>query len=276
MKPEYPDGPKATEDFERKMVQVGQLVALRSLAVVVVERLLVHVSEQRERLNCVPSPRVGAGSRSFRSHSYERGPLTRRHPRIVFVRTTWAANLAHLSVKHSHNDGLADVSAFLLVPQAAILVHVPDSPVDESLIYLCFAAIAAKVLAPVVVPVQSLSDPLQHEPCRLLSHSKGAVKLPTANPVLAVDQHPNGSHPLIQSQGRVLEDRAYFDRKLLFTGVAEPDTPGLDEGMLLGMAPGTLYFAVRPAQLDRVIKRSVPVVEVNNRFLKRLRRFHLS
>ena len=92
-----------------------------------------------------------------------------------------------------------------------------------------------------------LSDPLQREPCRLLSHSKGPVKLPTANLLLAVDEHPNGCHLVIQSQGRILEDRAYFDRKLLFAGIAEPDTPGLDEGMLLGIAPRTPYLAVRPA-----------------------------
>ncbi len=94
--------------------------------------------------------------------------------------------------------------------------------------------------------------------------------------VLAVNQHPNCRHPLVQSDGRILEDAAHFDRELLLAGIAVPDAPCLNERVLLGIAAGTADLAVRPAQFDRIVESSVRVRKVDDGFLERMWRFHVT
>lgn len=59
-------------------------------------------------------------------------------------------------------------------------------------------------------------------PCALLRDASRAGDLVTANPVLAVAEHPKRSEPYIQSQRRILENRSHLHGKLLSARIALP------------------------------------------------------
>ena len=151
-------------------------------------------------------------------------------------------------------------------------MHVPRLAADERLINFNLSAGATNLNCGVFL--QGLPDSLQHEPRRLLSNSERAMNLVTAHPVPAVDQHPRCRHPLIQPKCGVLKDRADLERELLLASVAEPKLPRLDERVLLGATAWTGHFAIGPAKLLRIFKRSVGVAEINDSLLKRKRFFH--
>ena len=62
---------------------------------------------------------------------------------------------------------------------------------------------------------------MQHEPRRLLPNVDSAVKFVAGNAVLAIANHPNCRHPLVERNRRVLEDRSKLHSELLLTAVAE-------------------------------------------------------
>ncbi len=73
-------------------------------------------------------------------------------------------------------------------------------------------------------------DALEHEPRRLLSDPEGSSEFVRADPVLGVRSKPNGREPLVQSEGRVLEDRAELDAELLLTRLALPKAASREVG----------------------------------------------
>ena len=119
-----------------------------------------------------------------------------------------------------------------------------------------------------------LADAVQHEPSRLLGNADCAGHLVAGDAVLAVGHHPEGDHPFVESDGAVLEDRTYLEGELLLAGVAVPNLPGLDEGVLFPAAPGAGDNPVRPAKVQSVLEGAIHVREVNNRLLQCFRAVH--
>src|SRR6185437_11757947 len=86
--------------------------------------------------------------------------------------------------------------------------------------------------------------------------------------------HPKSSHPLIESDWRILENRSYFQSELLFAVIAKPNTPRLDERVLCTTTARASDLSVRPAQLNSVFKGALRIGKVNNRLLQCLCLFH--
>ena len=109
---------------------------------------------------------------------------------------------------------------------------------------------------------------MQHEPRGFLGNSQTAMQLPRANPVLAVADHPDRNHPLVESKSGVLEDRSHLERELLLTDVAEPQLARLDKRVLGIAATRTSDVSTGPAPANRVLKSAFFVGKVGDCFLE--------
>jgi hypothetical protein len=89
------------------------------------------------------------------------------------------------------------------------------------------------------------------------------MNLHTADAILAIDQHPESSHPLVKSKRRILKDRCQLKRELFLTGVAKPDAPCLDERVLILAASGTNQLAIRPAKFLGIVESALRIGEIN-------------
>ena len=117
---------------------------------------------------------------------------------------------------------------------------------------------------------------MKHEPCRLLRDSNARCNFVAANAVLAVHDHPESRHPLVESHWGIFKDGADFDGELLLASLAEPKAPGANEPMLVGTATWACDFAVDPAEFNREIKHPIRVCEVNDGLLECYRLFHVN
>ena len=116
---------------------------------------------------------------------------------------------------------------------------------------------------------------LQHEPCRLLRDPKSAMNLHTGDTVLAIDQQPESSHPLIESKRRILENGSEFQAELLLALVAEPHAASLYKRVLRLAAAWANNLAIWPAKVIGILKSAVRIGEVNNGFLECIWSFHV-
>ncbi len=79
--------------------------------------------------------------------------------------------------------------------------------------------------------------------------------------ILTVCQKPQGNHPLIHAERRILKDSSNLHRELLFAVVAEPDAARLDEGMLRSIAARACHSSARPTKLYRLFKSTVVIAK---------------
>src|SRR5258708_6900131 len=118
------------------------------------------------------------------------------------IRNDHRPNLAGVSRPHSHDNSFL---VAVLVSNTTLCMHVASFSPDVSLINLYGVfAVPAEFSLP---GLHHLADAVQHEPSRLLSDPDGTGHLVAGDSVLAVLEHPEGSHPLVESDGAVLEDR---------------------------------------------------------------------
>jgi hypothetical protein len=122
---------------------------------------------------------------------------------------------------------------------------------------------------------------LQHKPCRLLRDTKRAMNLHAGHAVLAIAEHPESGHPLIESKGRILEHGSNLERELLVASTAEPKTPSLaflrfrlDGIVLFRTATWARDVPIRPTELAGILKTAVRIGEENDSLLQSFRRFH--
>src|ERR1035441_10626165 len=195
----------------------------------------------------------------------------------LHVRYNLGADLSHVAVKNTLHNRLADehsACVLLLNAKPTAPVHILRQSTNECFIGFQFAArTASHLAASKLAPLHNFTDALKHEPCRLLMNANRLSKFVTADPVLAVCQHPKRCHPLVQRDWRIFHDSLDLYGKLLLAVVAEPDSPRLDERMLRAIAARTGNLALRPAQLDRVVKGPLRIGEVDYRFLEGCRSF---
>ena len=185
------------------------------------------------------------------------------------VRNNLCAYLPKISVKDSLHNSLSTMHPTLLhKSQFAILVHVLSESADERFIGFQFRVRSAQFGCRTKrAIVQGSSEPLKHEPCRLLGNAQSAVNLHAGNAVLAIDQHPKARHPLVETDRRIFKDRIDLERKLLVAATAEPDAPRLDEVVLFRTATRAMNLAIRPAQANGVVESSLRIGEINDGLL---------
>src|SRR5438552_1896842 len=88
-------------------------------------------------------------------------------------------------------------NASLLFLNPTLLVHEPRFPADKSFVNFNLRTGAAHLHERLFL--QSVPYTLKHEPCGLLGNSQSASEFMRTYAVLAVHQHPESSHPLVES-----------------------------------------------------------------------------
>src|SRR6266404_1463593 len=177
------------------------------------------------------------------------------------------ANLA-ATLQNPHDSGLAfnaSVGDFLA---ALVGVHESRCAADESLVHFDFFTAPADPYG--VLLMQGEPNAVHHKPRGLLSDSQSAGHFIGTDSVLSVHDEPNGNHPLVHAERRVLEDRTNLDRELFLAALAEPITARRDKRVFRSFATWARYLAVRPAQLYSIVKHALRVREESDCFLQRL------
>ena len=107
-------------------------------------------------------------------------------------------------------------------------MHVPRFAADKGFIHFDRALHLANASL-----LERVPDAVKHEPSRSLRHSNIAAKFVTTDSVFAVDQQPEGDHPLVHSKRAILENGSDLHGELLLAGFTEPETASRDEGVLV-------------------------------------------
>jgi hypothetical protein len=154
--------------------------------------------------------------------------------------------------------------------RSALRVHIAGLATDERFVNLDFTLQLGCGFV-----LHGFTNPMEHEPRRLLSQSEITGDLATANTIPAVGNQPHGGKPLVETDGRFIQYRSNLNGELFPARgrFALPDTAGLEEHRFLGPAVGALR-SVRPTLRREVPERVVGISEVNNRFSQCLRGVH--
>src|ERR1039458_4395171 len=186
------------------------------------------------------------------------------------LRNHFRSNLAGITIKHSHDRSLADehIAAPLNLVQFGftIFVHLVGVGADKSFVAFYRSASTAELGDGVVF--QDFTHAMQHEPRRLLRDLKSSRHLRAADSILAVDYHPEGRHPLVHAERRVLEDGSDLNAELLLASLAPPHQPCAQKRVLLAATSWTGYLLSRPAQIDCIHESLLGIGEISNRFLQ--------
>jgi hypothetical protein len=179
-----------------------------------------------------------------------------------------SANLA-TTFKDALNSNLVFGASLGNPATAFIGVHETGSTTDEGFVYFDLFAIAAKLDGR--TSLHRKTNPMEHEPCGLLSDTKCAANLIGANAVLAVRNHPHSDKPLVERQSGVLKNSSNLDGEL-FTSVllfAFPHPASRDEANIFPTTSGA-FNAIRPAPRHDEIEAIVRVGKVLDGLLESL------
>jgi hypothetical protein len=166
-------------------------------------------------------------------------------------------------IEESHYYGFAHSTPTVNQSFPLAFVHVPGLATNESFVNLNLTrheGIAALHCQP---------DTMEHEPSGLLGDSDCPVNLIGANAVLGISNHPDGSEPLVKSNGAIFDDGSHLDRELPF-GVlllALPNSASGDEPNIYTSASRARY-TIGPAEFDHEVKADIRVGEVFDSFDK--------
>jgi len=176
-----------------------------------------------------------------------------------------------MSLQQAHDGSLADATPTLNSCITLGLVHEPSLAAYESLINFDFALQVEEV-----VRLHCQSDAVEHEPSGFLSNANGSVYLVGANAVLGIGNHPDGSQPLVQSNGTILEDSPYLDRELppRMLVLALPKATGGDESHFI-TATSRAGNTIRPSEIHYKVQAHIGVRKVLDGFYQCLWVLHL-
>jgi len=150
-------------------------------------------------------------------------------------------------------------------------VHVRRFAANESLVRFDFAAGTTPNFAASKRPLfQSLTNPLKHEPCRLLGNAKRPRQFVGRDSVSAIRKHPDRNHPLIKTKGGVFHDGFNLHGELFLAGIAEPNPARLDERELFSATPRAVNATIREAKFHGILESPLGVRKVCNRVLQSL------
>jgi hypothetical protein len=114
-----------------------------------------------------------------------------------------------VTLKQAHNGNLTTSASAFDSALALALVHVARKTADESFINFNFAAHLLKC-----AHLHCESDSMNHKPRGLLSDAERAMDFIRTDAVLAIDNHPNGSQPIIQAERRIFKYSSDLNAKL--------------------------------------------------------------
>src|ERR1019366_2053466 len=127
---------------------------------------------------------------------------------LLPVRYDFGNDLA-AALQNPHDGDFVFAASAGNVDGALVLVHVPRLASDEG--FVGFNLAGKFVETP---HSESKANPVIHEPCRLLGNANGPVNLVAADSVFAVHYLPHRGHPLVQTDGGILNDRSGFQGEL--------------------------------------------------------------
>jgi len=201
------------------------------------------------------------------------------------VRNNFRPNLTAFTVKHPNNRGLVRKAVLILADTLRAngfamrfplaLMPVLRVAANKGLIYFN-RGIRATKRAIISVGFHRLAYPMKHEPSRLLRDADRPRNLIAGDAIPAISEHPDDHHPLIQSDRAILEDRPNLQAELLLAAIALPNAARLDKGVTLGTTARARNQTARPTIVERKLKGTVFIGEVNDGGLKSLRGVHES
>jgi len=109
------------------------------------------------------------------------------------------------------------------------------------------------------------TNPVVHEPRRLLRHPKGTGQLVGRDAVLGVGDQPNGRKPLVKANRRILKDGSDLDGELTLARLALPNLARGQERGLVVVAAGAARDSVSPSQALYKLEATLGVREVTDR-----------
>jgi hypothetical protein len=120
------------------------------------------------------------------------------------------------------------------------------------------------------------TDSMEHEPCRLLGNSQGAVKLITGDTILAAHHKPDSGEPLLKGNRGVLEHSADLERELLLgmVPIAAVQAGFRQIGDFLGVAARAAHNFIQPADRNHEFAAVLVVAEELDGLLQGFWCFH--
>lgn len=177
---------------------------------------------------------------------------------------------SHLAValQESHDGNLARAARTRNLSAVLAPVHVAGEAADVSLIRFDLAAHFLLERT----RLHRNADAVNHEPSGLLRDADSAVDFVRTDAVLAVRHHPNCHEPLVQTEGRVLEDGSDLDAELTarVCALTLPLALIRQKGNVRASARRA-DDAVRPAAGNQVVKAVIRIREEYDCLLERLR-----
>ncbi len=153
-------------------------------------------------------------------------------------------------------------------------MHVLSGTADKGFIHFNGSTIATHLEQRAVS--QGLTNPMEHEPCSLLSNAEGTSDFVAADAILGVGDDPDSGKPLLKAKRRILEDGSYLGGELpLGVGaLALPLPLSRQKGHISASASGASN-PVGPATLSHIFQAVIGIGEVDNSFLEGSWRFHV-
>jgi len=220
----------------------------------------VRIANIREP--AIRSPRIGV-DRRVRKHvsanvrEQRRTLAIRNDHRFDFGR---ASALRHAKDRRFALEWIA--SGFIGILARSGALHPATTSTDEGFVRL---HLALELRGGIVA--HRLTNPVQHEPRRLLRHAERPRKFVRGCSVLGVGEQPQSREPFAKRDRALLEDRPGLSREHALAIFAAPGLAGRNElhGSRAATHPGT-GDRVRPADLDEVGPGPVRVREVGHGF----------
>ena len=148
-----------------------------------------------------------------------------------------------VTLQESENGSFVFMAGSSNLGAALGSVHVARLAADERFINFDFPAHLLKRTA-----LHGKAEPVHHEPCRLLSDAEVAGDFATTDSILAVNQQPETSHPLVHPEWTVLKNSSDFHCELFLAALAEPDAASRDKRMLVRAATWASDLPIGPPQ----------------------------
>jgi len=171
---------------------------------------------------------------------------------------------------HAHNDCFilrAGAGDFL---PALVGVHIAGLAADEGFIRFDLARELVECAS-----VHRMTNPVEHEPCRLLRNVDVARDFIRANAVLAVGNQEHRAEPLVEADWRVFEDRPDLDGELFFAIQALPHQPCVEERGALALAARADCNAIVPAERREELNAGERIREKLDGFHQGCGHFHI-
>ena len=179
-----------------------------------------------------------------------------------------SANLS-AAFQHANNWSLILAASFGDAASPLVGVHESSSTTDEGFIYLHLLSMSADFGERIIL--HRKTNPVQHEPCGLLSDAKSTRYFVGTDPVLTVRNHPHCGKPLVERQSRVLKDGADLHAELFLSVLlfAFPHPTSGDKANVITATSGA-FNAIGPTALDHEVEAVVGVGEVDDGLLEGL------